>query len=260
MNKWHEKITGNLNGKELTSTIVLIWIIIVWMAVFNLPSHFQGNYLPIWMYQVKAAGLFTINALIGLYIEDKRDDYERVFTTIWRIKTLETDPQITLNLIIDTLDANTELWCKITDKINKAKQDRLSNVRVRNDILTFNKVYERALCEWRKVFIGSLTFLQTVWLFGYCIYVFIISTNIMKLAAPVDMLISLGFFLILTFTNKTEGLGEFLNELHTSLLNVKESDMEIALQTVEKKIKKLARDYYLIYNIIENTQQLKKGG
>lgn len=252
------RIYAKLKAKQLTFPIALIWIIVAWIAVFSLPSHFAGNYLDVFFYQFKAAGLITINILIALFIEDEAEPFERVFTQIWRIKILEKNPQLALSMIIDALNASNELWVKITERQNLFKELQNKSIAFKYGILTREVLIERSIAFWKRIVGGKITILQVIWLYVYMYYTFVISTNLMKIFAPYDLLISLAFFLILTFTNDTEGLGEFLQEVYTSLTSTKPEDLEHALKTLETRIIRLARDNYLVQNAIDLIQKRLK--
>ena len=142
-----DQIKGKLNGKELKSVIALFWILAVWIAVFSLPSTFGvekvsyfGFPIPVWMYQLRSCGMFTLNVIVALYVEDKTEEFEKVFTQIWRIKLLETNPELVISMIQDTLASYNDLWSKIVDRINKCKLQEQKNVYARNNIMTKDEV------------------------------------------------------------------------------------------------------------------------
>ena len=245
-----------LKDKRLVFAIAFTWILMIWASVIAMPSNFRGDKgLPDFLYQFKAAGLLTVYIVIALYIEKKTGDYKRVFSQIWRIDKLVNDPQECLNLIIDELNINVDLFDETWKKWGLRSEEKQTSVAARNNILTKQTLQERTLNAVMRIANGELTIPEVIWIFIYQVYIFTISTNIMKINAPLDGLTSTAFFLVLGFTNKTKGLGGFLKELRGNLMNLKDKEFEVVLETIRRKILALCRDYYLVDNVISRVNQ-----
>lgn len=197
------------------------------------------------LYFIRLIGLSCLYIILALFSDDYRGIGE-MFDQVWRISQSDIPDDEKLDLIKNFLESAVAEWYhywllfQTTANGRKVNEKRIQNI---GDM-------------FRRIIKGEISLFQGIWIFTYLVYSILISSGVIAIEGPYDIILSIGFLLIILYASgNIKGITKFLEEVFRALKIENKEQIKGKLRVIESLIMNASKNYYFITCVIDQNKK-----
>jgi len=187
-------------------------------------------------YFVRLIGLSCLYIVLALFSDDYRGIGE-MFDQVWKINQTSIPDDEKLELIRNFLEAATADWYHYW----------LLFQTTANGLAPHTKKAQKIGDIFKRITKGEISLFQGLWIFMYLVYSILLSSGVVAIEGPYDIILSIGFLLIILFASgNIKGITKFLEEIFRALKVENADQIKGKLRVIESLIMNASKNYYFI--------------